>query len=118
MNVKCLWRDLGPLNALKVLFPSKWKKYLMKWLKIFKSRVKDVFIYSDTWHGDIFVKIFLMPHGWNELDDMMADLDFDAWIPHASVLQNNSNEILSTIAKFENMRNADELCIWLDMKDI
>ena len=101
MKIKYDWRSLGLVNSIKVLWPSKTKKYLIKWMKT-KPLLNEVIFYTNNFTGKLAVKF--------DLSDNVIGLANSVFIHFADALEE--------ISKFENMRNADELCIWLDMKDV
>lgn len=97
MKLKRNWVDLGICGSFQVLKPSKTKKYLNKWLKLKENDIDEVEIYTSVIHYKPIVFI-----RWKHpFQDFTVFLFKDA---------------LDSIAKIENMRNADELCIWLDMR--
>ena len=96
MKIKYDWRSLGLVNSIKALWPSKTKKYLIKWMKT-KHLLNEATFYT-SFTGKLAVKFYLS-------DNIVG-------------LANPVFSALEEISKFENMRNADELCIWLDMKDV
>ena len=100
MKIKYDWRSLGLVNGIKALWPSKTKKYLIKWLKT-KHVLNEVIFYIDNFTGKLAVKF-----------------DLSANIVRLNPVFIHFADALEEISKFENMRNAEELCIWLDMKDV
>lgn len=100
MKIKYDWGSLGLINSVKAFWPSKTKKYLIKWLKT-KHALNEVTFYT-CFTGKLAVKF--------DLSANMIGLANPVFIQFADALEE--------ISKFENMRNVDELCIWLDMKDI
>ena len=100
MKIKYNWRSLGLVNSIKALWPSKTKKYLIKWLKT-KSLLNEATFYT-CFTGKLAIKF-----------DLSANI-----IGLANPVFIHFADALEEISRFENMRNVDELCIWLDMKDV
>ena len=100
MKIKYDWRSLGLVNSIKALWPSKTKKYLIKWMKT-KHLLNEATFYT-SFTGKLAVKF--------DLSANIVGLANPVFIHFADALEE--------ISKFENMRNAYELCIWLDMEDV
>lgn len=102
------------LNFWQVIvswIPFKSKRYIKKWLKIRDAWIHSVRLsYSDGW---LKARVVLNPecmvnqvHG-NQFADASGISMLDLW-----------DNLLDAIAEIENMRNAEELKIWLDTQII
>ena len=100
MKVSYSWKSLGLINGIKALWPSKTKKYLMKWAKT-RGFVDNITFYSNKFTGSLSV--------WIDMPRLISDLS-NPWCVRFK-------DALEKIALIENMRNVEELCIWLDMRD-
>jgi hypothetical protein len=100
MKVVYAWRSLGIINTLKALWPSKTKKYILKWAKA-QPLVHEVTFYTNRFTGMLAVCF--------DLSQKISDMTNPMHMHFADALGN--------ITDLENMRSVDELCIWLDMRD-
>lgn len=100
MKVVYAWRSLGIVNALKALWPSKTKKYILKWAKT-QPLVHEVVFYTNRFTDELAVCF-----------DLSRKI-----IGITNPMHMHFIHALGSIADLENMRNVEELCIWLDMRD-
>ena len=110
MKIIYEWSTFSIIQMLAALIPIKAKKYVMKWAaRSSNDNIVSVRCIDDA-DKSICICIFQpFPCNGNLPSPIYATgISFkDAW-----------ENALSMIAEAENMKNAEELCIWLDMKDI
>ena len=95
--VECSVRPVNLFAFIKSLFPAKWKRYVLKWASLKKNMVNHILVSSCNLFKPLCIEIALN---------------------NGRTIYSSVDKVLNDISDFENMRNADELCIWLDMKDI
>lgn len=117
MKVRYMWNELSLLDRIISWFPSKCRDYVKKWIDA-RSDITYVKIGSG-WN----VKI---GSGW-KTSKVMIEIGFQhSSFPsilgikcvHGSSMHDIWRKCLNAIVKHENMRNADELCIWLDLRGV
>lgn len=113
MKVRYDWESFSLLQKLMALMPFKAKRYVMKWLRV---------------RGDKYtsrIDIYQMP----KCKIVTFDALVSKWTPSnafivspiyasAASFKQLWESLLAGISKLENMRNVEELCIWLDMNDV
>ena len=100
MKVNYSWKSLGLINGIKAFWPSKTKKYLVKWAKT-QDIVNQITFYTNRFTGDLRICL--------DMSDSIIGLSNPLFL--------GFKDALEKIALIENMRNVEELCIWLDMRD-
>lgn len=106
MKMKLDFRTLSIWRILASWIPFKSKKYIMKWLKI-----------RDTWIGSIHIgysnallKAYVI---WKPC--MLNQVHNNPFATAKGIsMRDLWDNLLSEIAEVENMRNAEELKVWLD----
>lgn len=104
------WARISILDRISSLFPCKARDYVCKWMHICGT-VKNVVVQSGEDRCPVRIKFeFVFSTGFK-----MHTYDvsvYECSIRHAW------KKCLDMIASIENMRNVEELLIWIDMKDI
>ena len=111
MKIHYIWHTFNIAEAISTLVPFKSKKYVKKFGNACPNDIHKVFIEHDcqgnlkatlVQYRDITTRILDMPSPMYVYGISFRDL----W-----------DNMLETLAKYKNMKSAEELCIWLDMKD-
>ena len=112
MKIQYAWHTFNIAEAISTLVPFKSKKYVKKFGKVCPDDMSNVYIKHDCQNNlkativqycDITTHVMDMPKPIYAYGISMRDL----W-----------DNMLEALAKHKNMRNAEELCIWLDMQDV
>ena len=112
MSIKYCWHTFNVAEAIAAFIPFKSKKYVKKLGKVCPNDIYKIFVEHDCQNNlkativqyrDITTHIIDMPSPMYAYGISMRDM----W-----------DNVLDTLAKYKNMKSAEELCIWLDMKDV
>ena len=107
MKVRYMWNELSLLDRIISWFPPKCRDYVKKWIDT-RNDITYAKIGSGRKTSKVMIEIgFQHP----PFPDVLS-----IKYVHGSSMHDIWRKCLNAIAKQENMRNADELCIWLDLK--
>lgn len=109
MKVHYAWPGISLLERIKSWFPCRHRHYAMKWMKL-KDTVTNVKFMRGTNGMPVCMVVIFCHTSWYSTLPSITHI-------HSSSVRNAWKDFLDMIAEHENMRNADELCIWLDMKE-
>ena len=110
MSITYKWNTFSIWEIIATFFPYHAKKYVMKWMKY-----RNDWIYSIT-----------VGHSLNDIEIqacLILKFGIGFRMPNPITAYGMSfrvvwENMLNNIAELENMKNVEELCIWLDMKDL
>lgn len=98
-------RRAGIYNYVMSLFPCKARSYMMKWLEL-NAELVDYVYYGDGRYSDVCINIILSKTYSGTCFYLIEGKNSrDVWC-----------NALEVAAKLSNMRNVEELCIWLDLR--
>ena len=112
MSIEHYWHTFNIAEAIAAFIPFKSKKYVKKLGKVCLNDISKIFVEHDCQNSlkaTIVQYRDITAYGKDMPSPMYAyGISFrDLW-----------DNVLEELAKLKNMKNAEELCIWLDMKDI
>jgi len=107
MKVRYMWNELSLLDRIISWFPSKCRDYVKKWMDA-RSDITYAKIGSGQKTSKVMIEIGFQHPSFSDVLSIKY--------VHGSSMHDIWRKCLNAIAKQENMRNADELCIWLDLK--
>lgn len=110
MNIQYAWHTFNIAEAISTLMPFKSKKYVKKFGKVCPDDIHKVFIENDCLNN---LKATLV-QGCNIIPLSIPSPIYVTGISFRDLWDN----MLETLAKYKNMKSAEEFCIWLDMKDV
>lgn len=112
MKVKLDYNSLSLWQVIASHFSFKSKKYIAKWAHLRKDKFNHVSVWCNE-DGVLSAEILLDRNTNTMLDWLrLCRLTVCTGISMRDLWDN----LLKRIALHENMRNAEELCIWLDMQ--
>ena len=110
MKMKLDFRTLSFWQMIASCIPFKSKRYIKKWLKIRDPWIGSIRIrYSDGW---MKAYVILKPAC------MLNQVHNNPLIAKGISMRDLWDNLLNQISEIENMRNAEELKIWLDTQII
>ncbi len=110
MKMKLDFRTLSFWQMIASWIPFESKRYIKKWLKIRDPWIGSIHIgYSDDWlKAHVIWKPCMLNQAHNNPFAIARGISIrDLW-----------DNLLNQISEMENMRNVDELKIWLDTHDV
>ena len=109
MKITYVWYTFTVAEAVLALLPHKAKTYVKKWADLKSDIVKSIRV-SNSMSRDAPIEVIL------ELDVKNYSAAPNPLLAKGISFRDAWENLLDVIAKLENMKNAEELCIWLDMK--
>ena len=113
MKVKLDYNSLSLWQVIASYFPFKSKKYIAKWTRWRKDRFNCVEVWCDE-DGVLRADIQL-DRNVSTMLDWLNLCRLTLTICKGISMRDLWDNLLKRIALYENMRNTEELCIWLDM---
>lgn len=110
MNIQYAWHTFNIAEAISTLMPFKSKKYVKKFGIACPDDIHKIFIEHDCQDN---LKATLIQ--WCNIIPLSVPSPIYVY---GISMQDLWDNMLKMLAKFKNMRNTEEFCIWLDMKDI
>lgn len=112
MNIEHYWHTFNIAEAIAAFIPFKSKKYVKKLGKVCPDDIHKIFIEHDCQNN---LKATIVQYHDITTHDM--DMPRPMYVYGIS-MRDLWDNMLEELAKLKNMKNAEELCIWLDMKDV
>lgn len=107
MNIKYDWSTLSVWEMLAAFIPFHAKRYLNKLDDISDYKIAIAIDHADDL---IKAKVYL------STKDSQVLMQRQCCLLYGISIMDLWDKILDQLANYENMKNAEELCVWIDMK--
>ncbi len=112
MKVKLDYNSLSLWQVIASHFPFKSKKYIAKWAALRKDKFRHILVWCNE-DGVLSANVQIN----FDVSTMFDWLNlYRSPICRGISMRDLWDNLLKRIALHENMRNVEELCIWLDMQ--